>query len=314
MDHEDDEVVPSSSFRHTPVLLSEVVSGVVQRADGQYIDATLGGGGHAFAILAASTPNGRLLGVDADPAAIAAARARLEPYADRTVFVHDNFCHLQQIATYTGFTAVDGIVLDLGVSSYQLDTPERGFSFLNDGPLDMRLDPTQGETAADLVHELDEETLANLIYRYGEERASRRIARFIVEARQKCAITTTSVLADIVVRALGGRRGKIHPATRTFQALRIAVNHEMDYLDLVLPQAVALLSPGGRLAVISFHSLEDRIVKFFFRQQAGQGSQEERLEEPTLQTVNKKPITVGDEEYRSNPRSRSAKLRVAEKV
>lgn len=314
MDSEDEERVPSSTFRHTPVLLSEVVSGLVQQTGGRYIDATLGGGGHAFAILAASAPDGQLLGIDADPAAIMAATTRLEPYADRTVFVHDNFCNLGQIATCAEFAAVDGIVLDLGVSSYQLDTPERGFSFLNDGPLDMRLDPTCGETAADLVNNLDEETLANLIYRYGEERTSRRIARYIVEARQKYAITTTGALADIIVRASGGRRGKIHPATRTFQALRIVVNHEMDYLEMVLPQAVELLVPGGRLAVISFHSLEDRIVKFFFRAQAGQGSQDERTGEPTLQIVTKKPITVRDAEHRSNPRSRSAKLRIAEKV
>ncbi|NJO84273.1 MAG: 16S rRNA (cytosine(1402)-N(4))-methyltransferase RsmH, partial [Blastochloris sp.] len=186
-------------------------------------------------------------------------------FMSRATLVHGNFREIGQIAREAGFVDVQGILLDLGVSSHQLDTTERGFSFLADAPLDMRLDPTSGETAADLVNERDEQELADVIYRYGEERGSRRIARFIVEARRKQRITRTVELAELVARALGGRRGRIHPATRTFQALRIAVNGELESLEQALPQAVELLAPGGRLGVISFHSLEDRIVKLFFR-------------------------------------------------
>src|SRR5581483_2415544 len=249
--------IDNLQFRHVPVLLSEVISGLAPRSGGRYLDGTLGGGGHALAILAASSPDGRLLGIDADPAALAAAGARLAPYADRAVLAHGNFRDLGRLAREHGFAPLDGIVLDLGVSSHQLDTPERGFSFTSDAPLDMRLDPTGGATAADLVNETPESDLADLIFRYGEERGSRRIARFIAEARRKRPIATTGELAELVAQALGGRHGKIHPATRTFQALRIAVNRELESLEAALPQAVDLLAPGGRIAVIAFHSLED---------------------------------------------------------
>ncbi len=311
--------VPHSQFRHVSVLLSEVVAGVAPRPGGRYIDATLGGGGHALAIIASSSPDGRLLGIDADTEALAAARARLGPYAERATLAHGNFGDIGAIAREHGFDTVDGIVFDLGVSSYQLDTAERGFSFMADAPLDMRLDQTSGQTAADLVNELDEGELADIIYRYGEDHASRRIARMIVEARRKERIETTGQLAEIVTRALGGRKGKIHPATRTFQGLRIAVNHELDRLEAALPQAVELLAPGGRLAVISFHSLEDRIVKLFFRAEAGRPTFEQReqgVEErpPRLRIVTNKPIVASADEERSNARSRSAKLRIAEKV
>ncbi|NCC32685.1 MAG: 16S rRNA (cytosine(1402)-N(4))-methyltransferase RsmH, partial [Chloroflexia bacterium] len=200
------------------------------------------------------------------------------------------------------------------VSSYQLDTPERGFSFRADGPLDMRLDPTRGPTAADLIAELSEQQLADLIYRYGEERGSRRIARLIVERRRGTPITTTAALADLITQAIGrGGHDRIHPATRTFQALRIAVNDELEQLASVLPQAVALLRSGGRLAVISFHSLEDRIVKQFFRDESGYGgSMNERT--PQLRIITRKPIVAGPDERDVNPRARSAKLRVAEKL
>jgi len=201
-------------------------------------------------------------------------------------------------------------LLDLGVSSYQLDTPERGFSFAADAPLDMRLDPTQGETAADLVNEMPEAELADLIFNYGEERGARRVARLVAEARRKRPITSTAELAGLVERALGGRHGKIHPATRTFQALRIAVNRELESLETALPQAIELLAPGGRIAVIAFHSLEDRIAKLFFRAESGYGGSERNQ----LAIVTKKPIVAAADEARSNPRSRSAKLRIAEKL
>jgi len=296
-------------FRHTPVLLNEVVAGLAPRTGGRYVDGTLGGGGHALAILAASSPAGRLLGIDADPSALAAAAARLAIYGERSTLVHGNFRDLARLARECDFAPIDGLLLDLGVSSHQLDTPERGFSFANDAPLDMRLDPTRGMTAADLLNETPERELADLIYRYGEEHGSRRIARFIAEARHKRPIATTGELADLVARALGGRHGKIHPATRTFQALRIAVNHELESLEVVLPQAVELLAPGGRIAVISFHSLEDRIVKLFFRAESGYGG----AGEARLQIITKKPIEASATEARINPRSRSAKLRIAER-
>lgn len=309
----------NSKFRHVTVLLSEVILGLAPRPGGSYIDATLGGGGHALALLAASAPDGRLLGIDADPAALAAATQRLGPYAARATLVHGNFDTIAALAQEHGFGAVDAIVFDLGVSSYQLDTPERGFSFMHDAPLDMRLDPTQGQTAAGVVNELPEAELADLIYRYGEERGSRRIARAIVEARRDTPIATTLQLAGLVERALGGRKGKIHPATQTFQALRIAVNRELAQIEAALPQAVALLKPGGRLAVISFHSLEDRIVKLFFRVESGHPTIDQREagyeERPAqLRMLQTKPIVAADDEQRANPRSRSAKLRIVERV
>lgn len=302
---------PPAAFRHAPVLLAEVVAGLAPRPGGRYVDGTLGGGGHAAAILEASAPDGRLLGIDADPAALLAAGARLAPFGERATLVHGNFRDLARLARAGGFEPIDGLLLDLGVSSHQLDTPERGFSFLADAPLDMRLDPTGGETAADIVNETPEGALADLIYRYGEERGSRRIARAIAEARRRRSIATTGELAEVVARALGGRHGKIHPATRTFQALRIAVNRELDNLEAALPQAVELLAPGGRLAVIAFHSLEDRIVKLFFRAESGYGGSggPERL-----RIITKKPIEAGEGEVRANPRARSAKLRVAERI
>lgn len=309
----------NSTFRHVSVLLSEVIATLAPRAGGMYIDGTLGGGGHALAILAASSPDGQLLGIDADPAALAAAGERLAPYSDRATFAHGNFGQIGQLAQAHGFGEVDGILLDLGVSSHQLDTAERGFSFMHDAPLDMRLDPTQGETAAELVNELPEAELADTIYRYGEEHGSRRVARAIVEARRAGRIETTLALAGLVERALGGRKGKIHPATKTFQALRIAVNRELEQLVSVLPQAVALLKPGGRLAIITFHSLEDRIVKLYFRAESGRPTIDQREaghqeREPAIRMLQTKPIVPGDNEQHSNSRSRSAKLRVVEKI
>jgi 16S rRNA (cytosine1402-N4)-methyltransferase len=301
----------NSQFHHIPVLQAEVLAGLAPRPGGRYIDGTLGGAGHAAAILEASAPDGRLLGIDADPAALAAGATRLASFGGRAVLAHGNFRDLAQLARDNGFEPADGILLDLGVSSHQLDTPERGFSFMADAPLDMRMDPTSGKTAADLVDELPESELADLIYRFGEERGSRRIARAIVAARRTGRIETTGALAEIVARALGGRHGKIHPATRTFQALRIAVNHELESLEAALPQAVDLLTPNGRLAVIAFHSLEDRIVKQFFRAESGYAG---AAGPSQLRIITKKPIEAELAEARANPRARSAKLRIAEKL
>ncbi len=281
-----------------------MIAGLQPRSGGWYIDGTVGGGGHAAAILEASAPDGRLLGIDCDPAALSAAAARLAPYGERVTLVRGGFREIGRLATDSGFIQVQGVLLDLGVSSYQLDTPERGFSFQASAPLDMRLDPDAPVTAAHLVNNLPEQELADLIFRYGEERGSRRIARVIVEARQRKPLTTTDELAMLVSRALGGRRGRIHPATRTFQALRIAVNDELASLEAALPQIVELLAAGGRMAIISFHSLEDRIVKHFMRAEAQAGR---------LRIITRKPVEASNKEQQDNPRSRSAKLRVAER-
>lgn len=304
------------AFRHIPVLLPEVLAALRLVPGSKIIDATVGGAGHALPLLQAAQPGGRLLGIDADPAALAASRQRLEAAGlpvNSFVLHHGRFADLSAIARQYDFEEVDAILFDLGVSSYQLGTPERGFSFAADGPLDMRLDPTGGPTAADLVNRLDERELAELIYRYGEERAARRIARFIVERRRQRPITTTGELAELALRAVGRRRERIHPATRTFQALRIAVNRELEQLEVALPQARDLLRPGGRLAVISFHSLEDRIVKRFFRAAAGDGDSATGYA-PRLVIVTRKPVVPDAAAVAANPRARSAKLRVAERL
>jgi len=288
----------SQDRAHVAVLYNSVIEALAPRDGGRFIDATLGAGGHAAGILDASAPTGRLLGLDADPAALAIASENLAHYGERVLLVHSNFENLYAIAAAHGFASADGIVLDLGLSSMQLSDAARGFSFLTDGALDMRFNPDDETTAADLVNSLGENELANLIFEYGEERASRRLARAIVYARP---ISTARQLAEVVERALG-RRGRIHPATRTFQALRIAVNRELQVLDHVLPQVVETLKPGGRVAIIAFHSLEDRRVKNFFR------------ESEHLHVLTKHPILPMDEEIAVNPRSRSAKLRVAEKI
>ncbi|HEU0116597.1 MAG TPA: 16S rRNA (cytosine(1402)-N(4))-methyltransferase RsmH, partial [Thermomicrobiales bacterium] len=256
---------PADGARHQPVLRDEAAAALAARPGGRYLDGTFGGGGHARAILAASAPDGRLLALDADPAAIARARALAgEPgVGDRLTAVQGNFADLAEIAHDADFLPLDGILLDLGLSSYQLDAPERGFAFRFDAPLDMRFDPERGQPAADLVNALPEDALADLLWRYGEERRSRAIARAIVAERTRAPIETTGRLASVIERAAGGRRGGMHPATRSFQALRIATNDELGALKRGLDGAVASLAPGGRLVVISFHSLEDRIVKRF---------------------------------------------------
>jgi 16S rRNA (cytosine1402-N4)-methyltransferase len=298
---------------HVPVLYREVLTGLQVRPGGRYIDATVGAGGHATRILEASTPDGRLLGLDADPEAVTFARRILKRFGDRAVVAASDFRALQGAAGAHGFEEVDGVLMDLGFSSRQLAAAERGFSFDRDGPLDMRLDPNQGQTAADLVNDLSETELAELLWRYGEERHSRRIARAIVAARP---VTTTGQLAELVVNRVG-RREKIHPATRVFQALRIAVNDELGALAEALPQARDLIRPGGRLAVIAFHSLEDRLVKQFYQQEAQDCICPPDMpvcvcgHRATLGIVTRKPIQPSDEEVSRNPRSRSAKLRIA---
>jgi 16S rRNA (cytosine1402-N4)-methyltransferase len=302
---------------HQPVLYKEIIHALLPKAGGRYVDGTLGAGGHARGILEASVPDGQLLGLDVDPQALALARKILAPYEGRIHLAQASYTSLSEQLARLGWEEVDGIVLDLGASSMQFDTPERGFSFAHDAPLDMRFGPSMLKTAADLVNEYSERELADLIYRYGEERDSRKIARAIVRARP---IHTTRELVA-VIEAVSPRRGdRIHPATRTFQALRIAVNEELASIEAVLPQAVRRLKSGGRLAVISFHSLEDRIVKDFFREQSRdlvnppyeQIYKEER--KATLKEVNRKPITPSDEEIKSNSRARSAKLRIVEKI
>jgi 16S rRNA (cytosine1402-N4)-methyltransferase len=281
------------------------------------VDGTLGAGGHARGIMEASAPDGQLLGLDVDPQALALARKNLAPYEGRIHLAQASYTSLSTQLARLGWEAVNGILLDLGASSMQFDTPERGFSFLHDAPLDMRFGPHVPQTAADLVNKYSERELADLIYQYGEERNSRKIARAIVKARP---IHTTRELVA-VIESVSPRRGdRVHPATRTFQALRIAVNEELASIAEVLPQAVAALQAGGRLAVISFHSLEDRIVKDFIREQSKDrvNPPYERIYEEerkaTLKEVNRKPITSSEQEIKNNPRARSAKLRIAEKL
>jgi 16S rRNA (cytosine1402-N4)-methyltransferase len=304
---------------HVPVLLAEVLDELGIRPGGYYLDATVGGGGHAAAILKASGPTGRLLGLDRDPEAATRAAMYLKPFGDRALVTPTSYVHLTTALQRAEFPRLDGILFDLGFSSWQVDDPKRGFAFRTDGPLDMRFDPTSDDPPASvLVNQLAEAELAGLLRRYGEDPRSRRIAQAIVAARP---IRSTRHLADVILAAVGRVRGeRLHPATRTFQALRIAVNHELEGIAEALPQAVEALRPGGRLAVITFHSLEDRIVKHFLKQ-------EERGcicppeapvctcgHVPTLRNITRKPVIPSAEEIAANPRSRSAKLRVAEKI
>ncbi len=302
---------------HVSVLYKEIIHALQPRSGGRYVDGTLGAGGHARGIMEASAPDGQLLGLDVDPQALAIARRILAPYENRIHLAQASYTSLSDQLAQLGWDEVDGILLDLGASSMQFDTPERGFSFLQDAPLDMRFGPQIAQTAADIVNNSSERELADLIYEFGEERESRKIARAIVKARP---IHTTRELVS-VIESVSPRRGdRVHPATRTFQALRIAVNEELSSIEDVLPQAVAALRSGGRLAVISFHSLEDRIAKDFFREQSKDliNPPYERIYErernAVLKEVNRKPITPSDDEIKNNPRARSAKLRIVEKI
>jgi 16S rRNA (cytosine1402-N4)-methyltransferase len=305
---------------HIPVMLPEILEGLQIQSALRIIDCTIGGGGHTAAMLEQNQPNGKVLGLDADPAAIRRTGVRFaeEIKTGRLTLAQANFGDLRKVAQALGFTDVNTILLDLGVSSFQLETPERGFSFTHDGPLDMRFDPHQGSSAADIVNQWPEHEIADVIYHYGEEKQSRRIARYLVQHRP---FTTTRDLAAAVERACGGRRGnRIHPATRTFQALRIAVNEELSQLEHVLPQCLELLAIGGRLAVLTFHSLEDRIVKRWMQSEGSTYVYDEMLlqggyeRQPTLKILTRKPITATEAELTYNPRSRSAKLRIAERL
>lgn len=294
---------------HIPVLKQEVVESLRLRSPAIYVDCTLGGGGHAEAILEASAPEGSLIGMDRDEEAIQRAGERLKRYGTRVRLFHENFKNLGTLLRTQGVRSVDGILMDLGMSTLQLTDSERGFSFQKDGPLDMRMDRRSPVTAAALVNSLPERQLAQILFEYGEERWANRIARVVTEARKRGPITTTLALADLVRRAIPrpAQSRRLHPATKTFQALRIAVNQELDHLAVALSDAVALLNPGGRLCVIAFHSLEDRIVKRTFKILT-------RTDATGLRLVTKKPMVPGREEIRMNPRSRSAKLRVVERV
>lgn len=304
---------------HIPVLYDEVLDLLEPRSGGRYIDGTVGAGGHAAGILEASAPDGQLLAFDRDQEALAFARERLDRFADRIVFVHASYAAMGELAPAHGFENIDGILLDLGLSSRQLEDGMRGFSFMREGPLDMRFDTSGGQTAADLVNTLPAETLADIFWEYGEERHSRRYARAIVEVRP---LETTVELADLIEAEAPGylRRKRIHPATQVFQALRIAVNRELEALETGLQAAVELLRPGGRVAVISFHSLEDRFVKNFFRDLTQECICPPRQPictcdvEPVLDVLTRKVVMADDTEVEENPRSRSARLRVAEKL
>jgi 16S rRNA (cytosine1402-N4)-methyltransferase len=302
---------------HVPVLLDEVLTFLAPRPGAVVVDATVGEGGHAEAILRRIAPAGRLIALDRDAEAVGRTEERLRPFGRNAVIRQANFAGLSEILDRLGVGQVDAILFDLGVSSRQLFEPERGFSFDRQGPLDMRMDVQQSVTAADLANTLTERDLANLIYRYGEERASRRIARQIVLRRP---IQTTRDLVRAVEAATGGGRGRLHPATRTFQALRIATNAETDALVSGLPQAIRRLRPGGRVCVIAFHSIEDRIVKQIFGLAArGCTCPPEAAictcgRQRTLRVITKKPVTPGMAELRRNPRARSARLRAAERL
>ena len=305
-----------SASSHTPVLLSETLRALAVQPGGRYIDCTLGGGGHAAAILDHSSPGGQLLGIDADPNAIEIAQERLQNYRDSILLVNDNFVNLHSICIKYDFFPVHGILFDLGLSSHQLNSNGRGFSFQYDAPLDMRFSPDQKVTAADIVNTTSKERLAHLIKTYGEEIYCHRIASNIIKERP---IETTRQLALIIEKAVG-RRGKIHPATKTFQALRIAVNHELEHLETALRQAIDLLGYDARLVVITYHSLEDRIVKQLLHKEARSCICSPDIPTcicghvPRVKIINKKVITPTITEIDINPRSRSAKLRAAERI
>ncbi|MCK4353854.1 MAG: 16S rRNA (cytosine(1402)-N(4))-methyltransferase RsmH [Dehalococcoidia bacterium] len=302
---------------HVPVLLNETIEGLQVQPGRYFIDCTVGSGGHAAAILERILPSGKLLGIDADSEAIRIAEARFSDYSEVVSLVNDNFVNLKAICSKYKFYPVDGILLDLGVSSQQLDTAQRGFSFQREAPLDMRFDSRQGLTAADIINTFPEQELAHIIKEYGEERHSRRIAQHVVQSRP---ITSTVQLAQVVEQVLGRKRARIHPATRTFMAFRIAVNRELDNLKVALEQTINLLRFRGRLVVISYHSLEDRIVKEFMRREASSclcppGTIVCRCGHvPSLKLISRKAIRPTSLEIESNPRSRSAKMRIAERL
>ena len=303
------------SGAHVPVMLEEVMAVLHPRDGAIYVDGTFGGGGYSAALLASAKC--RVFGIDRDAAAIARGRALAEKFDGRLTLIHGRFSEMDALLDAQGVAKADGVALDLGVSSFQLDQGARGFSFSTDGPLDMRMDETEGETAADLANTLSEDALTDILRRYGEEKRAKSIARAIVAARPR---QRTRELAGIAERVIGRSAHKIHPATRTFQALRIAVNDELGELERGLEAAERMLKPQGRLAVVSFHSLEDRIVKHFLVERTGRAGHGSRhapeqtpTHAPTFQPIGKNPQVPGDEEVRANPRARSARLRSAER-
>lgn len=308
-------------FSHRSVLLDECIEGLNIDPDGIYVDGTAGGGGHSFAI-ASRLEGGRLIAIDQDESAIAAASKRLEPVGKRATVVRSNFCEIKNVCEELGIEEIDGLLLDLGVSSYQLDTPERGFSYSSDAPLDMRMDKRKTLSAYEVVNGYSEERIKKILYEYGEERFSASIAAAIVKRREKSPIESTAELSDIIKYAIppAAREGGHHPAKRSFQAIRIEVNSELDVIEPAIRDAVSMLRKGGRIAIITFHSLEDRIVKQTFADLAKGCTCPRELpicvcgRKPVLKQVNKKPILPSKEELEENPRSRSAKLRVAVKL
>lgn len=298
-------------IHHKPVMVDEVVSALQPHSDGRYVDCTNGEGGHAEAILALCDPPARLLGLDLDREALAVAEERLSRFRETTTLVETSYVSIAQVAAEHEFLPCDGVLFDLGVSSLQLDSASRGFAFSKEAVLDMRFGPSVGRSAREIVNDTDEESLANLIYRLGEERRSRRIARAIVRARP---LETTIELADTVAGAVGRRsrgRRSIHPATRTFQALRIAVNGELENVEMGIRAAIEVLRPGGRLAVISYHSLEDRLVKNLLREES---KPVDENHSPALRLITKRVRKPEASEIEANPRSRSARMRVAERL
>lgn len=316
MEHEE-----KREFVHRSVLLDECMDGLAIRPDGVYVDGTAGGGGHSFEIASRLT-TGRLIAIDQDEDAIRAATARLSPLGERATVVRSNFEHLDDVCDSLGIEKIDGLLLDLGVSSYQLDTPERGFSYMADAPLDMKMDQRGTLDAYDVVNTYSEQELRRVLFDWGEERFAGRIAQRIVREREIAPIQTTGQLVQIVKAAIpaSARDGGHHPAKRTFQAIRIEVNRELDVIRPALEKAVKRLNPGGRLAVITFHSLEDRIVKQTFADMASGCTCPRSLpvcvcgKKPLVKVVSRKPILPSDRELEENPRSRSAKLRVAERI
>ena len=300
---------------HLPVMRDEVIEALDVRERGVYVDGTLGGGRHAEAILRRIGPDGLLVGIDLDNEALERAARHLEEWKDQCLLIHGDFADMRRHVREYGLDLVDGVFLDLGMSSDQVDAPERGFSFMREGPLDMRMDRSQSTTAATLVRNLDESELAGLLRDLGEERSARRIAHRIVEERAKSPVDTTSRLAEIVEKAVGGHRGRTHPATRTFMALRICVNREYERIERGMEEAVHLIKPGGRLAVLTYHSLEDRRVKRILSRHVGfweslqEGGSKWKGEDPPVRWVRRKPMVPAKSEIADNPRARSAKLR-----
>ena len=310
-----------SEFHHVSVLLEECIEGLAIKPDGIYVDGTLGGAGHSSRI-AASLTTGRLIGIDRDPVALKAAGERLKPYADRVTLVHSNFCEIKQVLQDLNIDGVDGILLDLGVSSPQLDDGARGFSYMADAPLDMRMNSEDSLTAHTVVNTWPQEELKRILYTYGEERYSPQIAAAICRRREEKPIETTLELVDVIRSAMpaAALREKQHPAKRSFQAIRIAVNDELASVEKVVRDAIPLLNPGGRLAVITFHSLEDRIVKTGMAEAAKGCTCPPNFpvcvcgKKPLVKIISRKPIVSGAEELERNPRARSAKLRICEKI